>query len=147
MRCDRKKEVNMKSLVARILVIGTALAGVVAVNAADKTITANVPFNFYMGPSVMPPGAYRVDELANGGIVALRTSHSAKAIVTFPVSGKSESEPPRLVFRRYGETYFLAQIWAADGSLGHALRTSAREKELAQNGSAPTLAVIRLALH
>lgn len=84
----------MKSLVARILVIGTALAGVVAVNAADKTITANVPFNFYMGPSVMPPGAYRVDELANGGIVALRTSHSAKAIVTFPVSGKSESEPP-----------------------------------------------------
>jgi hypothetical protein len=136
----------MKSLIARILIVGTALAGVVAVNAADKTITASVPFNFYVGATVMPQGAYRVNELANGGIVALRTSHASKAITTFPVSGKSESEPPRLVFRRYGDTYFLAEIWAADGSLGHALRHSAREKELAQNGSAPTLAVIRLAL-
>ena len=51
------------------------------------------------------------------------------------------------VFRRYGETYFLAEVWAADGSVGHALGRSAREKELAQNGSAPTLAVIKLALH
>jgi hypothetical protein len=137
----------MKNLVARILVIGTALAGAIAVNAADKTITANVPFNFYMGSTVMPQGAYRVEEFSHGAVVALRTSHASMAITTFGVSGKSESEPARLVFRRYGETYFLTQIWAADGSIGRALPRSAREKELAQNGSAPTLAVIQLAVH
>ncbi len=136
----------MKNLIARILVIGTALAGVVAVHAADRAITVKVPFNFYVGPTVMPEGAYRVDEVSNGAVVALKTMHAAKAITTYNLTGKSPSEPPRLVFRRYGDTYFLAEVWAGDGSIGHALSRSAREKELAQNGSAPTLAVVRLAL-
>jgi hypothetical protein len=136
----------MKNLIARILVIGTALVGAVAVNAADRAITANVPFNFYVGSTVMPQGAYRVSEVSNAGVVALKTMHAAKAITTFNLTGKSLNEPPRLVFRCYGDTYFLAEIWAGDGSIGHALRRSAQEKELAQSGSAPTLAAIRLAL-
>jgi hypothetical protein len=135
----------MKNLIARILVIGTALAGAVGVNATQ--ITANVPFNFYVGSTVMPQGAYRVDEVSNAGVIALKTMHAAKATTTLNLTGKSLNEPPRLVFRCYGDTYFLAEIWAGDGSRGHALSHSAREKELAQSGSAPTLAVIRLALH
>ncbi len=137
----------MKNLIARILVIGTALAGVVAVNAADKTITANVPFTFYVGSTVMPQGAYRVNELANGGVVALNTMGAAKAITTYDLTGKSLDEAPRLVFRCYADTCFLAEVWAGDGPVGHALSRSKREKELAQNGSAPMLAVIKLALH
>ena len=135
----------MKNLIARILVIGTALAGAVGVNATQ--ITANVPFNFYVGSTVMPQGAYRVDEVSNGAVVALKTMHATKAITTSSLTGKSPNETPRMVFHRYGDTYFLAEIWAGDGSIGHALWRSAREKELAQNGSAPTLAVIKLALH
>ncbi len=136
----------MKNLIAPILVIGTAFAGVVTAHAADKAITAKVPFNFYVGSTIMPQGAYRVDEVSNGGVVALKTMHAAKAITTYNLTGKSMNEPPRLVFRCYGDTYFLAEIWAGDGSIGHALGRPAQEKELAQNGSAPTLAVIRLAL-
>jgi hypothetical protein len=136
----------MKSLAARILIIGTALAGVAAVNAADKAIAANVPFNFYMGSTVMPQGAYRVNELANGNIVALKTAHATKAMSVSHMVGKSLNEPSRMVFHCYGDTYFLAQIWAGDGSMGHALPRSKREKEIARDGSAPTLAVIRLAL-
>jgi hypothetical protein len=136
----------MKNLIARILVIGTALAGVAAVNAADRAITAKVPFNFYVGATVMPQGAYRVDEVSNGGVVALKTMHAAKAITTFNLTGKSMNEAPRLVFRRYGNTYFLAEIWAGDRSTGHALPRSAHEKEIAKEGSTPMLAVIRLAL-
>jgi hypothetical protein len=136
----------MKNLIARLLVVGTALAGAAAVYAQSKTVTAAVPFNFYMGSTAMPQGDYRVTETSDGGVVVLQTTNAAKAITTFGVSGKSQDEPARLVFRRYGETYFLTQVWTGVGSTGHALSRSAREKELAQNGSAPTLAVIRLAL-
>jgi hypothetical protein len=135
----------MKNLIARILVIGTALAGAVSVNAADKAITAYVPFNFYAGSTVMPQGAYRVNEVANSGLLALKTTHATKAITTSDLTGKSLDEAPRMVFHRYGDTYFLVEIWAGDGSRGHALRLSAREKEIARGRPAPTLAVIRLA--
>jgi hypothetical protein len=31
------------------------------VQAQDKTVTANVPFSFYMGSSAMPQGSYKVE--------------------------------------------------------------------------------------
>jgi hypothetical protein len=137
----------MNSRITRILSFGIALVAVAAVQAQDRTVTANVPFSFYMGRSAMPQGAYKVKELSHGAVVCLRSADAANAVVTHQTVSKREIEPARLVFHRYGESYFLAQIWTGDGSIGQALTASPREKELAQNGAAPTLAVIRLALH
>jgi hypothetical protein len=136
----------MKNVVGRLLVIGIALAGAAAIYAQSKTVTADVPFNFYMGSKVMPQGPYRVSEMSDGGVIVLRTKAASSAITAFDVSGKSLDEPARLVFRRYGETYFLSQIWIGGTSTGRALPRSPREKELAENGPAPTLAVIRLSV-
>ena len=137
----------MKSRVTRILSIGIALVAVAAVQAQDRTVTANVPFSFYMGRSAMPQGAYKVEELSHGAMVRMGSTDAINAVITRAIAGKKQIEPARLVFHRYGESYFLAQIWTGDGSIGQALAASPREKELAQNGSAQTLAVIRLALH
>ena len=60
-----------------------------------------------------------------------------KAATTFSVAGNRTVEPARLVFHRYGEEYFLAEIWTGDGPNGRAVTRSPREKELAQNGAAP----------
>jgi|ERR1700678_3313387 hypothetical protein len=137
----------MKSRVTRILSIGIALVAVAAVQAQDKTVKANVPFSFYMGKSAMPQGAYRVDEFSHGAVVCLKSADAVNAVTTHEIAGKKKVEPARLVFHRYGDTYFLAEIWTGDASVGQALAASPREKELAQAGSAPGLAVIRLALH
>jgi hypothetical protein len=136
----------MKRLVNRILTVGIALAGVVAVHAQDKTVTANVPFSFYVGASAMPQGAYRVDGLLNGGVVCIRSkeTEATKAITTMSVIGKAVDEPARLVFHRYGDVYFLSQIWTGAGPKGMAITRSKREKELARSGLAPVLAEIRL---
>ena len=137
----------MKSRVTRILSIGVALVAVAAVQAQDKTVTANVPFSFYMGRSAMPQGAYKVDELSHGAVVRMRSKEATEAVATHEIAAKKHIEPAKLVFHRYGESYFLAEIWTGDASIGQALLVSPREKELAQNGAAPTLAVIRLAVH
>jgi hypothetical protein len=138
----------MKNRVARLLSVGIALVAVAAVHAQDKTVKANVPFSFYMGSSLMPQGAYRVSEISNGAVVRIMSmqSKAAKAATTHTVTGKEESEPARLVFHRYGEDYFLAQIWDGHGSTGRALARSPREKELAHSGAAP-LAMIQVSLH
>ena len=137
----------MKSRVTRILSIGIALVAVAAVQAQDKTVTANVPFSFYMDRSAMPQGAYNVDELSLGAVVRMRSAGATNAITSHEIAGKKRIEPARLVFHRYGDSYFLAEIWTGDTSIGQGLAVSPREKELAQNGAAPALAVIRLALH
>jgi hypothetical protein len=143
----------MKSRVTSLLSIGIALVAVATVwssssaQAQDKTVTVNVPFSFYMGSSAMPQGAYHVDELSHGAVVSMRSAAVTKAVTTHEIAGKKSMEPARLVFHRYGESYFLAEIWTGDTSVGKALAASPREKELARNGAAPTLSVIRLALH
>ena len=136
----------MKSQITRVLSIGIALAAVAAVQAQDKTVTATVPFSFYMGNSAMPQGAYRVADMAHGLVVDLSSAHAAKASAAHEIAGTKQIEAARLVFHRYGETYFLAEVWTGGGAIGQALSKSPREKELAHNGAAPTLAVIRLAL-
>ena len=136
----------MKSRVTSLLSIGIALVAVAAVQAQDRTVAANVPFSFYMGGSAMPQGSYKVDELSNA-IVSLRSKDSIKSVTTHEIAGKQQVEPARLVFHRYGDSYFLAEIWGGHASIGQAVAASPREKELAQNGAAPTLAVIRLAVH
>jgi hypothetical protein len=136
----------MKSRVTSLLSIGIALVAVAAVQAQDKTVTANVPFSFYMGSSTMPQGAYKVDELSRGAAVCLRSTAATKVATTHAISGKKQVEPARLVFHRYGESYFLAEIWTGDRSIGKALAASPREKELSRKGAASTLAVVRLAL-
>ena len=138
----------MKRRITRILSIGIALAAVAAVHAQDIAVAANVPFKFYVGSSLMPQGAYRVGEVSNGRVVWITSTQNAaaKAVITMSVSGKKAVEPARLVFHRYGNDCFLAEIWTGYGANGQAIPRSPREKELTQSGAAPTLAVIRLAL-
>ncbi len=137
----------MKNQVSRILSFGIALAAVVSVH-AQSGVRAAVPFEFYVGSSAMPAGAYMVDEYSSGAVarISLMKGSAAKTITTMHLIGKKMDEPARLVFHRYGEEYFLAQIWTGEGSIGQALPSSQREKELAQSGSS-TLAMISVALH
>jgi hypothetical protein len=139
----------MNSLVNRVLTVGFALAAVVSVHAQDKTLTATVPFSFYVGASAMPQGAYRVEEMKNRSVAYIKCTDTdaAKAITAMSVAGKAVEEPARLVFHRYGDVYFLSQIWSGDGSMGMAITRSKRESELARNGMAPVLAEIRLVVH
>jgi hypothetical protein len=138
----------MKSRINRSLYIGIALAAVAAVHAQAQTLTADVPFSFHMGSNAMPQGAYRIAATSTQTIAWMTQmdGNGAAAISTFTVVGKTSEALPRLVFRRYGADYFLAEIWSGDASLGLAIPPSTREKELARNGAAPTLAMIRLAL-
>jgi len=139
----------MKNRVARLLSVGIALAAVAAVHAQDKTVTANVPFSFYMDSSLMPQGAYRVSTVSNGAAVWIMSTKSdaSKAVTTLHLTGKKVDEPARLVFHRYGEEYFLAEVWTGDSSRGGLIARSPREKELAQSGAAPPLAMIQVYLH
>jgi hypothetical protein len=123
-----------------MLSLGIVLAGTVALHA--QTVTATVPFNFYMGRTAMSKGAYRVDEINGGAVIMLRTGKTTKAITVHNVAGKPLAERPRLVFHRYGETYFLSEIWTGRSAMGRELARTSHEKELRAGLPAPPSPVI-----
>ena len=53
-------------------------------------------------------------------------------LTSFVHSGGATEQRPRLVFTRYGEHYFLAQVWTHAQTDGLALPTSRSERTLAR---------------
>jgi hypothetical protein len=121
-----------------------AMAGAVLISilgggvcrAQSRPLQANVPFTFEVGNKAMPAGSYQVESMptGNGSLQVLR-SNSGEArltISTMATATKSGTPAPSLVFHRYGNRYFLAQIRTAGGH-ARQLYPSSQEKELARS--------------
>lgn len=111
---------------------------------------AQVPFDFHIGGRLVPAGAYTIKSLTDDE-TALRISNgrqSAGVMTSAAQKGCDAKGSPRLVFRRYGDQYFLAYVWDAYNN-GRAVPESKRErslrKELRAAGAADGTEVVILA--
>lgn len=119
------------------------MAGVMALTAmattrvaqAQELLAVNIPFDFVAGNTQLPAGEYNVRVSAQTHTIILisrRDSATSALLVTnAAVSAEPQSES-KLVFNRYGERYFLSQVWTEGNSQGRQLLKSAREKEMSQ---------------
>lgn len=112
---------------------GALLLAVVSLHAqgVSTVLTANVPFDFQAGSAALPAGVYSVD-LRTAGMVRL-ISADRKSAAIIPTMGKETlkyNETSKLIFNRYGESYFLSQVWGP-GLSGREIAKSRREKEAA----------------
>src|SRR5215510_10029153 len=81
-----------------------------------------VPFDFNVGNKVLHAGEYSV--IAENQAVIVRRKDGKEMAITLPhrADGKSKlGSESKLTFRRYGNEYFLSQIWLPDG-VGRELR-------------------------
>jgi hypothetical protein len=119
------------------LVVGLALAaGVKSANGqlTSQGVIADIPFDFIVADQTLPSGKYMVRAVTSDG-EGLRISNlDGKASImrlSNSVTGKSDKRHARMVFHRYGQQYFLAQIWSDDAD-GRQLRECKRERNLRQ---------------
>jgi hypothetical protein len=96
---------------------------------AQGPMQVKIPFDFTVGSTSFAGGDYIVRPLANS-VVAIQSSDSRSAIMTLTTGLVARTPLPnrKLVFHRYGDRYFLSQVWGYDS--GRELRPSAAEKEL-----------------
>jgi hypothetical protein len=59
-----------------------------------------------------------------------------------PVQSNGLSGSTKLVFHRYGDRYFLYQIWVAGEDRGRELPTTRVEKELASNATLSPVVIV-----
>jgi hypothetical protein len=122
------------SIVAALTLIVTA--SIIGVAGLSGRVSANIPFDFMVGGKEFKAGKYSVDRLFASNtsdtliIRSVDNSEAANFNVN-RVSGKGGSHA-RLVFRRYGNQYFLGQIFDGQNSEGFGLLKSKAEREVAK---------------
>jgi len=111
-------------------------------------LKADVPFNFAVAGRTLPSGEYTIQS-ETGVNHALSISGAGENPIIFLANwcgALKASEPTKLVFSRYGDQYFLSQVWMAGHDAGYQLRKSRREievaRELARNHTAETVVVL-----
>ena len=98
----------------------------------SRRLVAEIPFDFIVGDKVLPAGKYNVGAAtSNGGGVRItnRNGKSSAIRLTYSASDKSQKKNARMVFHRYGQRYFLAEVWSGD-NFGHKLMPSKNERNL-----------------
>ena len=113
------------------------LAAPLVAAAQSQRIGTQVPFKFTVGTVEMPAGEYVV-QLADERGVALLTVGSPedkRAVYVLSLANLSErSQNPAMVFHRYGDRYFLAEVRIEDSRTVYRLQATKLEKEFrAQN--------------
>lgn len=130
----------MKSRHAIVLIVAILVIGVTALFAAgpaEPAIRANVPFAFHVGNELMPAGQYQVSHINSRDMLLIRGLESKQVILVHSVpSGKYADETAKLVFHRYGDTYFLRQVWIPNFNANELFQSKA-EKEYASRWSRP----------
>lgn len=136
--CRYQTEVILKkqilSIVATLtLIMPMAIIGFAGLNGR---VSANVPFDFMVGNKEFKAGKYTVGRLAGGRtadtlIIRNEDDNEAANFNVNNVYGKGEARA-RLVFNRYGNQYFLAQVFDAENREGHSLMKSKAEREAAK---------------
>ena len=132
----------MKTQLIQTAVAALALAAAgYAQSARDLKVT--VPFDFVAGSRTLPAGQYTVSQSNNWSAIVIRSAAPAAGAVmlTNRVESPGRQEIGKLVFHRYGDRYFLSEVWGTDRSTGSQLPKPAQERELAQH-SRPDLATI-----
>ena len=100
------------------------------------TLRITIPVQFTVGTQRLSAGDYVITSVFDSSI-RLQNVNDAKAIVvlTALAGGGITVQGPKLVFHRYGDRYFLTEVWLGKGDTGRQLFASAEEIELARTQS------------
>ena len=140
----------MKKQILRMsMAIGfsAALGSALLIAQTSGAGVAEVPFDFQILNQTLDAGTYAVAQANSSGVLTLRNQDTGKSIVIMAGINKSgKAGDPKLVFNRYGDRYFLSQVWFAGEDFGHGLMPSKLEREMAKTNAtnAGVLATIHM---
>jgi hypothetical protein len=125
MRRQRVKGLTMLGLLLTLALATTAITA----KGQEPRVSAHVPFDFIVGDKVLAAGDYKLNEIATGsGFVAIQGSKQRAVRSTNVMNWQTNKRA--LVFHRYGDTYFLAEIWGGPDGINRQLLKSRQERAL-----------------
>jgi hypothetical protein len=113
--------------------LGLAVTGVKA--QAPSKVEVNIPFEFSAGKTTLQPGVYSIKRMS-GNNMTLRSADGKSAVILNAPLNLTSTDPEsveRLVFNKYGDQYYLSQIWlTADTGRELSVRKKAAKPEIVE---------------
>ena len=106
-------------------------------------IAVDVPFAFHAAGQEFAAGRYIV--AAGDDFIRIFNSQTRGAYVPTHSATRLESDESKLVFHRYGNAFFLSEVWTQGKTIGRQLFVSGAERELKARQDEMQLAVVRSA--
>lgn len=103
-------------------------------------LEADVPFQFHVGNTTLPAGRYMIHELEGSDLTVMQISSAdGKLSALFDVESaqaKTTPEKSELIFNKYGDSYFLSELFDEGNVDGSKLMTSREEKRASKESGA-----------
>ena len=138
-------------LALSILTIGTVATA--SAQLPGSRTSAQIPFDFIVGEKTLPAGLYELRRIGNDPyLLCIQNVDDSRNVMIFNTSLLDDGDSIRqsaLVFHRYGDIYFLAEIWSPYEGIARELHPSEQERsmerDLASNNKAPQSESVPLA--
>ena len=131
---------------ALTLSLGVTISGPEVARA--QSVTVRIPFDFSANNQYVPAGTYRISPLAPRYLSFVNTQ-SAKnqyLMLVQPTWEQNSQDGGRLIFRRYGDSNFLYQVWMPGQGEGRQFVRSRAEQEMLRDLKSSSLAQVQLPL-
>ena len=121
-----------------LLTIALALTLLRTAAASAQTIHMRVmvPFNFIAAGATLPAGEYDIQSFGTEGkLLSIHNQNLSAGILVFsnPCESLNASSATKVVFHRYGDRYFLAELWVQGHSTGNQVPPASHENEVAMD--------------
>ena len=114
-----------------------ALLAAVSIPAEAAQVRCRIPFSFTVHGATLPPGNYHASTDVGPGMLAIHGDRSFAFAIANDLLTRDESEA-RLVFYKYGDSYYLREVWLG-GRSGRELPQNHPKGDVktAKDGTAP----------
>ena len=131
----RKQLTKGFAMVMLVMALAFATA-VVSANAQSLQTRATVPFDFIVGDKTLPAGDYSVQAInAAGDALKIGNTSSNQSALRLTMQASGQAKTSKLVFHRYGQHYFLAEVWSDGGAQGRQLMKCRQERAIEKEGA------------
>lgn len=117
-----------------LIMLALLLALMAADAGAQTTLVVDIPFDFTVCRQQLPAGRYRVRPFtsasANAVLVRREDNRAAEIVCTQTVLTPDRPDRGKLIFNRYGDQYFLSEMWFRGEITGNQLLKSETEEGL-----------------
>ena len=103
----------------------------------NQLMKVKIPVSFWIQDQFLPADEYNIFTVLPERAIRITSTDGRYSTVvnTLPNYASSVSESSRLIFHRYGDEYFLAQVWTLGQTVGRNPMSSKRAMERASSGS------------
>jgi hypothetical protein len=139
------KEDGMKKQLWQVVgFLAALLAASTAVGQSNQGGTiADIPFPFTVANHTLPPGRYTVTRLSEKALRIVNSQNQGSFALNYKVERRA-TESSKMVFHRYGNAYFLSEIWVSGSRAGTRVVRSRFENELAEKRTEMEIAELQI---